>query len=112
MGRNRKTAQGQVADHVGDAAIEEDRTSRCSRACVGVQIAVQHQFGEQRAVAPRQGLSVDGLLATDDGAPRLGRGRMTRRRQRLDQAGLARAGAAGDEDAPQRCHASRVAIIM
>ncbi|MNT73055.1 hypothetical protein D3C72_2117160 [compost metagenome] len=112
MGWDRQAAQAQVADHVGCAPVEEDRPRRALEPGVGRKFAVQHQLREQGAVAPGQGLSADGLLAADDGPARLGRGRIARRRQGLDQAGLARTGPAGDDDALRPVHASRVAIIM
>jgi hypothetical protein len=96
--RHRRADEAQIADHVGDAAIEEDRAGPGGERRVGVHLRRQHQLREERRVEPWQGPSRDRRLRLDDAPPGLVRDGETLAPQRLDERGLARAGPAGDDE--------------
>jgi len=86
----------EVADHVGNAAIEEHGSGLGLRHAVRAQLPRQHEFGESQRVAAGQRRSVDGDLVLDDGAAGFDRVRIASAAERLDQRALARSRAAGN----------------
>ena len=98
MRRHRQAHQVQIADDVRHAAIEEHRPGKRLRRTVAAHLPCQHLFGECGGIAPGQGIAADRGLILNDRAAGLDSGVEASRFQRADQAGLARTGAARDDD--------------
>ncbi|MPN39958.1 hypothetical protein SDC9_187492 [bioreactor metagenome] len=98
MRRHGETAEGQVAQNVRDAAVEDH--GAWERLCgpVGVQVALHHPFGVGHAIPPREGVSAALHLLPNDRAAGFGDCVEATAGVLGEQAGLARTGAARHDE--------------
>src|SRR5579863_113872 len=98
MCRHGQLHQTQIAQHVGDATIEEDESRALLCKMVGTHLPRQHQFSKEGWVAPWQGTATDRDLVLYYTAAGLNRSGVAALVKGLDQRAFAGARATGQNE--------------